>query len=36
MTLNALFDYVQALRQLLAGVTAVVEGKPARMLNAPG
>ena len=36
MTLNALIDYVTAVRQLLAGETAIVEGKPTRMLHAPG
>lgn len=36
MTLNALGDYVTALRQLLAGKTATVDGKPTRMLHAPG
>ena len=36
MTLDALFDYVTALRQLLAGKTATVDGKPARMLHAAG
>ena len=33
MTLNALIDYVTAVRQLLAGETAIVEGKPTRMLQ---
>jgi 5,10-methylenetetrahydromethanopterin reductase len=36
MSLNALVDYVTALRQLLAGETAIVNGKPARMLHASG
>jgi 5,10-methylenetetrahydromethanopterin reductase len=36
MPLSALFDYVGTLRQLLAGETAVVDGKPARMLHWPG
>lgn len=36
MTLRALSDYVTALRHLLAGKTAIVDGKPARMLHAPG
>jgi 5,10-methylenetetrahydromethanopterin reductase len=36
MTLDALFAYVGALRELLAGGTAVVDGKAARMLHAPG
>jgi 5,10-methylenetetrahydromethanopterin reductase len=36
MTLDALIDYVAALRQLLAGETAVVDGAPVRMLHAPG
>ena len=36
MTLAALGDYVTALRQLLAGKTAVVDGKPVRMLHADG
>lgn len=36
MTLQALSDYVTALRHLLAGKTAIVDGKPARMLHAPG
>lgn len=36
MTLQALADYVTALRHLLAGKTAIVDGKPARMLHAPG
>lgn len=33
MPLNALFDYVSTLRQLLAGETAVVDGKAGRMLQ---
>jgi 5,10-methylenetetrahydromethanopterin reductase len=36
MTLNDLSDYVTALRQLLAGGTAIVDGKAARMLHASG
>src|SRR5262249_35464381 len=36
MTLDALFEYVASLRQLLAGETAVLDGRPARMLHAPG
>ena len=36
MTLDALSDYVTALRRLLAGETAMVDGAPARMLHAPG
>jgi 5,10-methylenetetrahydromethanopterin reductase len=36
MTLDALFDYVGTLRQLLSGQTAVVDGKPTRMLHADG
>lgn len=36
MTLRALGDYVTALRQLLAGKTAIVAGKPARMLHGGG
>ena len=36
MTLKALADYVTALRQLLAGKTAVVDGRPVRMLHADG
>jgi len=36
MTLAALADYVTALRQLLAGKTAIVDGRPARMLHADG
>lgn len=36
MTLRALADYVTALRHLLAGKTAIVDGKPARMLHPPG
>ena len=35
MPLDALFEYVRTLRQLLAGETAVVDGKPARMLHWP-
>ncbi len=35
MPLSALFDYVSTLRQLLAGETAVVDGKAARMLHWP-
>ena len=33
MRLPALEDYVTALRQLLAGETAIVDGAPARMLH---
>ncbi|MBL7492985.1 LLM class flavin-dependent oxidoreductase [Frankia sp. AgB1.9] len=36
MTLDALGAYVTALRALLAGETAVVDGKPVRMLHADG
>ena len=36
MTLDALAQYVTALRQLLAGEIVVVDGAPARMLHAPG
>jgi len=36
MTLAALSQYVTALRELLAGRTALVDGAPARMLHAPG
>jgi 5,10-methylenetetrahydromethanopterin reductase len=36
MTLNALADYFSNLRQLLAGETAIVDGKPARMLHWKG
>lgn len=36
MPLNALADYVSALRQLLAGKTTVVDGTPTRMLHADG
>lgn len=36
MTLKALADYVTALRQLLAGKTAVVDGRPVRMLHTDG
>jgi len=36
MTLNALADYVTALRSLFAGETTVVDGKPVRMLHADG
>ena len=36
MTLGALADYVGALRRLLAGETAIVDGKPSRMLHAAG
>jgi 5,10-methylenetetrahydromethanopterin reductase len=36
MTLAALADYTTALRQLLAGDTATIDGKPVRMLHAPG
>ena len=36
MTLAALADYVTALRRLLAGETAIVDGKATRMLHAAG
>ena len=36
MRLPALEDYVTALRQLLAGETAIVDGAPTRMLHADG
>jgi 5,10-methylenetetrahydromethanopterin reductase len=36
ITLDALFDYVATLRQLLAGETALVDGRAARMLQWPG
>jgi len=36
MTLKALGDYVTALRALLAGDTAIVDGQAARMLHADG
>jgi 5,10-methylenetetrahydromethanopterin reductase len=36
MSLSALFDYVGALRLLLAGGTATVDGKAVRMLHWPG
>ncbi|OHV51370.1 5,10-methylene tetrahydromethanopterin reductase [Pseudofrankia sp. BMG5.36] len=36
MKLDALADYVTALRQLLAGKTAAADGKPVRMLHGPG
>lgn len=36
LPLNDLFDYVGALRRLLAGETAVVDGRPVRMLHWPG
>ncbi|ADP81459.1 LLM class flavin-dependent oxidoreductase [Pseudofrankia inefficax] len=36
MTLDALGAYVTAVRALLAGETAVVDGKPVRMLHADG
>jgi len=36
MTFTALVDYVTALRQLLAGKTAVVDGKPTKMLHGSG
>jgi 5,10-methylenetetrahydromethanopterin reductase len=36
MTLKALVDYVTALRQLLAGRTAIVDGTAVRMLHAAG
>jgi 5,10-methylenetetrahydromethanopterin reductase len=35
-TLQALADYVSAVRGLLAGDTVVIDGQPARMLHAPG
>ncbi|MET0726734.1 MAG: LLM class flavin-dependent oxidoreductase [Acidimicrobiales bacterium] len=34
--LDALFDYVTVLRRLLAGQTAIVDGKAARMLHGSG
>jgi len=36
MKLRALADYVTTLRELLTGRTAIVDGKPARMLHASG
>lgn len=36
MALNALFDYVAALRGLLAGDTVLVDGRPIRMMHWPG
>jgi len=36
MPLNAMFDYVGALRRLLAGEIVVVDGKAVRMLHWPG
>lgn len=36
MSLDALFDYVATLRRLLAGETAVVDGRAVRMLHWPG
>lgn len=36
MTLRALGDYLTALRQLLAGKTTILDGKPARMLHGVG
>ncbi len=36
MTLARLRDYTLAVRELLAGGTATVDGAPARMLHAPG
>jgi 5,10-methylenetetrahydromethanopterin reductase len=36
MTLAALETYITALRALLAGKTAEVEGRPARLMHAPG
>jgi 5,10-methylenetetrahydromethanopterin reductase len=36
MTLTALVDYVVAVRHLLAGKTAIVDGKPVRMMHADG
>lgn len=36
MRMDALADYVTALRELLAGRTATVDGKPVRMLHADG
>ncbi|MFJ9358721.1 LLM class flavin-dependent oxidoreductase [Streptomyces mirabilis] len=36
MTLCALADYMTALRRLLAGETAITDGKPVRMLHASG
>ncbi|OHV29848.1 5,10-methylene tetrahydromethanopterin reductase [Parafrankia colletiae] len=36
LRLDALFDYVAALRKLLAGETTLVDGRAARMLHGPG
>ncbi|WP_051183408.1 LLM class flavin-dependent oxidoreductase [Nocardia vinacea] len=36
MTLRALAEYVTAVRTLLAGETAVIDGQPARMLHTTG
>ncbi len=36
MTLEALSDYVTAIRSLLAGQTVELDGSPTRMLHAPG
>jgi 5,10-methylenetetrahydromethanopterin reductase len=36
MRLDALFDYIAALRGLLAGETVVIDGAAARMMAAPG
>src|SRR5262245_48600824 len=36
MSLDALFEYVASLRRLLAGETIQLDGRPARMLHAPG
>jgi 5,10-methylenetetrahydromethanopterin reductase len=36
MALDSMFDYVDTLRRLLAGETVAVDGRPARMLHAPG
>jgi 5,10-methylenetetrahydromethanopterin reductase len=36
MPLDEMIDYVGSLRRLLAGDTAVIDGKPARMLHWPG
>ena len=36
ISLNALFDYIGALRRLLAGETVDIDGKATRMLHWPG
>lgn len=36
MTLDALAEYVTAVRHLLAGEIATIDGRPARMVHAPG